>query len=149
MSSRAALLNAQPMGFYAPAQIVRDAREHGVEVRPPDINHSDWDSTLEPGRRAAERLHDLHREMRDDIRTTHAVRLGLREIKGLREEDARLIVEKRGERLRLRPRRLAAHRAFAARAGTAGRCRCLRLAWPHAPRCVVGGQGARPGRRSR
>ena len=84
----AALLNAQPMGFYAPAQIVRDAREHGVEVRPPDVNHSQWDSTLEPGPRAAERLHDLHRDMRDDVRTTHAIRLGLREIKGLREEDA-------------------------------------------------------------
>ena len=68
----AALLNAQPMGFYAPAQIVRDAREHGVEVRPPDINHSHWDSTLEPGPPAAERLHELHREMRDDVRTTHA-----------------------------------------------------------------------------
>ena len=49
----AALLNAQPMGFYAPAQIVRDAREHGVEVRAPDVNFSDWDSTLEPGPRAA------------------------------------------------------------------------------------------------
>ncbi len=94
----AALLNAQPMGFYAPAQIVRDMREHGVEVRPPDINHSHWDSTLEPGPRAAERMHDLHHEMRNDVRTTHAVRLGLREIKGLREEDARLIMEKRGER---------------------------------------------------
>ena len=91
----AALLNAQPMGFYAPAQIVRDAREHGVEVRPPDINHSQWDSTLEPGPRAAERLHDLHRAMRDDVYTTCAVRLGLREIKGLKEEDARLIVERR------------------------------------------------------
>jgi error-prone DNA polymerase len=91
----AALLNAQPMGFYAPAQIVRDAREHGVEVRPPDINHSHWDSTLEPGPRAAERLHDLHREMRDDVRTTCAIRLGLREIKGLKEDDAKLIVEKR------------------------------------------------------
>ena len=91
----AALLNAQPMGFYAPAQIVRDAREHGVEVRPPDINHSCWDSTLEPGPRAAERLHELHREMRDDIHTTHAVRLGLREIKGLSEEDGKLIVERR------------------------------------------------------
>jgi DNA-directed DNA polymerase III PolC len=91
----AALLNAQPMGFYAPAQIVRDAREHGVEVRPPDINHSHWDSTLEPGPRAAEHLHELHREMRDDVRTTRAVRLGLREIKGLKEEDARLIMEKR------------------------------------------------------
>jgi error-prone DNA polymerase len=44
-----ALLNSQPMGFYAPAQIVRDAREHGVEVRAVDVNHSDWDCTLEPG----------------------------------------------------------------------------------------------------
>ena len=43
----AALLNSQPMGFYAPAQLVRDAREHKVEVRPPDVNASDWDSTLE------------------------------------------------------------------------------------------------------
>lgn len=43
-----ALLNAQPLGFYAPAQIVRDAAEHGVEVRPVDINASDWDCTLEP-----------------------------------------------------------------------------------------------------
>jgi error-prone DNA polymerase len=92
----AALLNAQPMGFYAPAQIVRDTREHGVEIRPPDINHSHWDSTLEPGLRAAERLHELHREMRDDVHTTCAVRLGLREIKGLSEEDAMLVVEKRG-----------------------------------------------------
>jgi error-prone DNA polymerase len=91
----AALLNAQPMGFYAPAQIVRDAREHGVEVRPPDVNHSQWDSILEPGPRAAEQLHDLHREMREDVRATHAIRLGLREIKGLKEEDARLVVERR------------------------------------------------------
>src|SRR3546814_583839 len=44
----AALLNAQPMGFYAPAQIVRDARQHGVEVRPIDVNHSRWDCSLEP-----------------------------------------------------------------------------------------------------
>jgi DNA polymerase III alpha subunit len=92
----AALLNAQPMGFYAPAQIVRDAREHGVEVRAPDVNHSQWDSTLEPGPRAADGLHELHREMRDDVRASHAIRLGLREIKGLKEEDARLIVERRG-----------------------------------------------------
>ena len=42
-----ALLNSQPMGFYAPAQIVRDAREHGVEIRPVDVNHSLWDCTLE------------------------------------------------------------------------------------------------------
>ena len=91
----AALLNAQPMGFYAPAQIVRDAREHGVEVRAPDVNHSQWDSILEKGLRAADGLHDLHCDMRDDVRATHALRLGLREIKGLKEEDARLIVEKR------------------------------------------------------
>jgi len=50
----AALLNSQPMGFYAPAQLVRDARQHGVEVRPPDVNHSDWDCTLEEGRGKAE-----------------------------------------------------------------------------------------------
>jgi len=93
----AALLNAQPMGFYAPAQIVRDAREHGVEVRAPDVNHSQWDSTLEPGERAAERLHDLHQEMREEVWTTHAMRLGLREIKGLKEDDAKLIVERRGK----------------------------------------------------
>ena len=43
-----ALLNSQPMGFYAPAQIVRDAREHGVEVRGVDVNHTEWDSLLEP-----------------------------------------------------------------------------------------------------
>jgi len=92
----AALLNAQPMGFYAPAQIVRDAREHGVAVRPPDVNHSQWDSILEPSLPAAEHLHDLHREMRDDIRATHALRLGLREIKGLSEEDGKRIIKRRG-----------------------------------------------------
>jgi error-prone DNA polymerase len=92
----AALLNAQPMGFYAPAQIVRDAREHGVEVRPPDINHSDRDSTLEPGSPAAGRVHEQHSDMRGDIRTTHALRLGLREIKGMSEEDGKLIAERRG-----------------------------------------------------
>ena len=88
----AALLDSQPMGFYAPAQIVHDAREHGVEVRAPDINHSEWDSTLEPGPRVVDSLHELHRPMRNDIRTTHAIRLGLREIKGLSEADGRLIV---------------------------------------------------------
>ncbi|MDQ1159565.1 error-prone DNA polymerase [Sphingomonas sp. SORGH_AS 950] len=71
----AALMNAQPMGFYAPAQIVRDAREHGVEVRPPCINASRWDCTLEPtgGRYLA-------------------VRLGLRVIRGLSNADGAKIV---------------------------------------------------------
>ncbi|PVH28180.1 error-prone DNA polymerase [Pararhodobacter oceanensis] len=74
-----ALLNSQPMGFYAPAQIVRDVREHGVEVRPVCVNRSDWDNTLEP--RADGRL---------------ALRLGFRQIKGLREADAEWIVAARG-----------------------------------------------------
>lgn len=66
----AALLNSQPMGFYQPAQIVIDARKHGVTVRPVDINYSQWDNTLEEkdGRYCA-------------------VRLGFRQVKGLREED--------------------------------------------------------------
>jgi len=91
----AALLNAQPMGFYAPAQIVRDLRGHGVEVRPVDINHSDWDATLEPGERAAARLDTLHRDMAGDIRSTHTLRLGLRKIKGLSQEHGRMIVQNR------------------------------------------------------
>jgi error-prone DNA polymerase len=92
----AALLNAQPMGFYAPAQIVRDAGEHGVEVRAVDVNHSDWDCTLEPGRRAADHLHRRHSEMGTVIAATHAVRLGLRQIKGVREEEMALVVARRG-----------------------------------------------------
>jgi error-prone DNA polymerase len=61
-----ALLNSQPMGFYAPGQLVRDAREHGVDVREVDINLSDWDAKLEPGWQAARHLHPRHREMRGD-----------------------------------------------------------------------------------
>ena len=71
----AALLNAQPMGFYAPAQIVRDARDHGVNVCPVDVNRSRWDCTIEDG----------------------AVRLGLRMAKGLAEQDGIAIVTRRGE----------------------------------------------------
>ena len=71
----ASLLNSQPMGFYQPAQLVRDAREHGVEVRPPDVMASMWDCVLEP----------TERRLR-------AVRLGLREIKGLKKEEAELLV---------------------------------------------------------
>jgi error-prone DNA polymerase len=100
----AALLNSQPMGFYAPAQIVRDAQEHGVEVLGVDINWSDWDCTLEDG----------------------ALRLGLRQIDGLRADEGAKLVAARGalpyadvEDLRLRSRigvatveRLAAADAF-------------------------------------
>src|SRR5262245_14881822 len=84
----AALLNSQPMGFYAPAQIVRDAQEHGVEVRPVDVNCSDWDCSLEPGPIAAQHLHPRHASMQGDVRTTHAVRLGLRQVSGLSQAHA-------------------------------------------------------------
>jgi len=97
----AALLNSQPMGFYAPAQIVRDAQEHGVEIREADINISDWDNTLEPGLDenvgVITRIHPRHAEMTRDIRTTHAMRLGFRQVSGVKEEDGRKIVEHRGQ----------------------------------------------------
>ncbi len=74
-----ALLNSQPMGFYAPAQIVRDAREHGAEVRPVDINHSDWHCTIET------------------TSENRALRLGLRQIRRFREADAeRLMAAREG-----------------------------------------------------
>jgi len=99
----AGLLNAWPMGFYAPAQLVRDAAEHGVEIRPVDVNASHWDHGLEPEPVAAGspppalgRLHRRHGDMRADIRTTHALRLGLRQVEGLREADARRLVALRG-----------------------------------------------------
>lgn len=78
----ACLLNSQPMGFYAPAQIVRDAREHKVAVRHPDVNASDWDATLEPrpGRRR------------------RALRLGFRSIDGFRKEWGERIMAVRADR---------------------------------------------------
>ena len=78
----AALLNSQPMGFYAPAQLVSDARkENKVEVRPPDINASEWDSTLEKtlGRRCA-------------------LRLGFHQINGLKKDDLKRLVAQRADR---------------------------------------------------
>jgi error-prone DNA polymerase len=103
----AALLNSQPMGFYAPAQLVRDAREHGVRVRPVDVLRSAWDCSLEDAADAADAVHVP--------RTTHdphgspashapqgpaewgspgpALRLGLRMVAGLREEDGRAVMD--------------------------------------------------------
>lgn len=84
----AGLLNSQPMGFYAPAQLVREARRQGVDVRAVDIRHSDWDCTLEaldPRERPAGMAHP-------------AVRLGLRQISGLRREAAERIVAARRQR---------------------------------------------------
>ncbi len=92
----AALLNSQPMGFYAPAQLVRDAREHGVEVRPVDINHSSWDCDLEDAVFDETRIARRHGEMRGVIATTKAVRLGFRQVKGLSEADMTVLVRNRG-----------------------------------------------------
>lgn len=92
----AALLNAQPMGFYAPAQIVRDAIDHGVDVRPIDVNCSDWDNTLEANPNPQAKLHWRHAEMEKDIKSTHALRLGFRQGSGLREEALKRLVANRG-----------------------------------------------------
>ena len=113
----AALLNAQPMGFYAPAQIVRDATRHAVTVLPPDVNLSDWDSKLEelpadttdhvsrgppspfrggmefPFEESAQGQESHNAAVRN--RTRHAVRLGLRQIKGFREDDAAALTKAR------------------------------------------------------
>ena len=74
-----ALLNSQPMGFYAPAQIVRDLKDHGGEIRPPDINCSFWDASLEKGQ------------------SDYALRLGFRQIKGLRPELVEKLTKLRGD----------------------------------------------------
>ncbi len=76
----AALINSQPMGFYAPSQLVQDARRHGVDVRPVDVRASDWDCTLE------------HRED-----GAAALRLGLRVVKGFSEQAALRLVTARSE----------------------------------------------------
>jgi len=144
----AALLNSQPMGFYAPAQIVRDAREHGVEVREVDVNASEWDCTLESprplqGEREEARQRRRERGASDSplsrlppaqgrgrhplplkgARVETALRLGLRQVEGLRNADVERLVTGRPyasvEELRRRGRapvhaiqRLAAADAF-------------------------------------
>ncbi|MHA6194201.1 error-prone DNA polymerase [Pseudomonas wadenswilerensis] len=66
-----ALINSWPMGFYSPDQVLQDARRHRIEIRPVDVHHSHWDCTLEPGEGEA-----------------MAIRIGLRQIRGFRQEDA-------------------------------------------------------------
>lgn len=95
----AAILNSQPMGFYAPAQLVADARAHGVTVLPPDVNFSDWDCTLtqdsgdgEPAMPPTDRDHP-RRPGRDPM-----LRLGLRLIRGLPEHVGRTIADHRHHR---------------------------------------------------
>jgi error-prone DNA polymerase len=81
-----ALLNSMPMGFYQPAQIIIDARKHGVEVRPVDINFSSWDNTLEKDDTAI-----AFRRTGD----YYALRLGFRQVKGIRQEDMAILVSRR------------------------------------------------------
>ncbi len=85
-----ALLNSQPMGFYSAATILHDAQRHGVEVRDVDVTRSDWDSTLEPVLAFAKSL--------PAQRCPRAVRVGLRQVKGLSEKCARRIEQARAER---------------------------------------------------
>ena len=118
-----ALLNSQPMGFYAPAQIVRDVREHGVETRPICVNHSEWDNTLE--RRPDGAL---------------ALRLGFRQIKGFKEEDARWVVGARGNGYPDPGGAMVACRVATGCFNPTGRGGCLLRHGAHPPRRVVAGQ---------
>ncbi len=95
-----ALLNSQPLGFYAPAQILRDAREHGVKVLPLGVNESGWDQDLEPAvpdpvpprEQAAIARRQPAKRQDEGL----AVRLGFRQVKGLKEEEAQRLVACRG-----------------------------------------------------
>jgi error-prone DNA polymerase len=127
------LLNSQPMGFYAPAQIVRDAREHGVEVRPADVNASGWDCGLE---------HEGGGSL--------ALRLGLRQIDGFEQAWAGRIAAERGgvgyddlQALQVR----ALPTAYGAREAGGGRRAGFAPPLPAAG--PVGGERARPAGRSR
>ena len=124
----AALLNAQPMGFYAPAQIVRDARDHGVEVRPVCVNASRWDCTLEP----------------TDREDRFAVRLGMRMVQGLANADAAAIIAARAEQPFASVDDLWRRAGVpAAVARPARRSRCVpSVAAARPPRRAVGDQGA-------
>lgn len=90
-----AILNSQPMGFYAPAQLIRDAREHGVEMRSPDVNFSDWHTLLEQDAVSCP-VNPQHQEMTGVMKNTHAVRIGLHQVKGFGEQDAKMLIAARG-----------------------------------------------------
>jgi error-prone DNA polymerase len=85
----AALLNSQPMGFYAPAQLVQDAKRHGVEVRPVDVSHSDWDCTLERASPSPVRAELV------EAPAQPAVRLGLRQVSGFSQAAAQRVMSAR------------------------------------------------------
>ena len=116
----AALINSQPMGFYAPAQLIRDAREHGVQVLPVDVNRSYWDCDLEPieqgvdsgpdqpptsfsgpARKAPSHAahtsaaNSVSTDQRDPPSSSHALRLGFRLVRGLRQTELEALVAER------------------------------------------------------
>jgi error-prone DNA polymerase len=93
----AAILNSQPMGFYQPAQLVRDARQHDVEIRPVDVNFSDWDCTLEPTASAPATTPSLPSPACGrGLGGGYAVRLGFRLIHGLGEQELKKLIAARG-----------------------------------------------------
>jgi error-prone DNA polymerase len=110
----AALINSQPMGFYAPAQLIRDVRQHGVTVRPIDVNYSGWDCRLELDEQPS------GTDGQSIATPSPALRLGMRLIRGLAQSDARQIELARGERP------FASMREFARRTGL-GRATIIRL----------------------
>jgi error-prone DNA polymerase len=91
-----ALLNSQPMGFYQPSQLVQDVQRHGVKVLPADVRYSDWDCTLDPCRVSRTPGQDSHQGPGQALRP--AIRLGLRMVKGMREDSARRLEQARSER---------------------------------------------------
>jgi len=91
----AALLNAQPMGFYAPAQLIRDARNHGVEARPVCINDSDWDTRMVPEGVNTRAVHTGFCGTATDWMGMQPIRLGMRIVLGLAQEDAGAILKAR------------------------------------------------------
>ncbi|MEM6415761.1 MAG: error-prone DNA polymerase [Pseudomonadota bacterium] len=93
----AALLNSQPMGFYAPAQIVRDAQEHGVAVRPVDVNASQWDNIVEPmtNTDVTDKTAGARSTFKVNEEKRFAVRLGFRQISGANQKEMQRLIETR------------------------------------------------------
>ena len=125
----AAILNSQPMGFYQPAQLVRDARAARRRGAAVDVNFSEWDCTLEPAS--------------DEARHRFAVRLGFRQIQGLREKEIEKPRRRARQRLCLDRAARRDRRRVALHHRAAGRGRCVPLARARPARRALGGAAAR------
>ena len=139
----AAILNSQPMGFYQPAQLVRDARAHDVEIRAADVNYSDWDCTLEAG---APSLPSS--ASGGGLSGGHAVRLGFRLIHGLNEDELKKLIAARGNGFSSDRTDGGHRRHFPLHHRAAGRSGCVPLVGARSARRAVGGAAARHDRRS-